>query len=161
MPFAETAAVITSLKTAFDLLKGIRKITQDMEITEKVVELQSVIISLQANILSMQAEHEELLNLKTDLEKKLMEYEKWDKEKTNYALTEISAGVFVYSRKKDQKPSEPDHWLCTKCFEDKRKSILQSRSSSLYFCPQCGTELSLRDRQPPYTPPRGGRMRGI
>jgi len=68
----------------------------DIAIKSDSAKLLSVIVDLQEHILSMQSKYSELLQSENDLKKKLVEIESWDKEKSNYELTEISHSVHVF-----------------------------------------------------------------
>ena len=131
---------LTGFKTAVEIIKSISNISKNSEVKEKIIGLQNAILSLQA-------EYGELLDIKNQLEKKLTEYEDWDKTESQYQLKEIASGVFVYESKKDEKSTEPKHQLCTNCFSDHKKSILQGlkgmKGLEGYYCPKCETKFPM------------------
>jgi len=140
MAITAVASAVGAIKTATDIVKTILAMNTDAAINEKVAELQSVILSLQSHTLSMQAEYSDLLKVKDKLEKELMECKDWEKTKEQYELKEVESGVFVYSCKQGDNLPEPEHWLCTNCYKDKKKSILQHdcfKAIGRYFCPEC------------------------
>lgn len=114
---------------------------KEAEAKKVAIELSNFIIALQSEILSIQSEHNKLLYIKNDLEKKLIEHENWDTEKSQYELKKVTPGVFVYSHKPNDDLAEPDHWLCANCFNNGKKSIIQPnpRSTSYWICPKCET----------------------
>ncbi len=145
MALAEFTMVLTSLKTVIEIATSIRNMSENIELKEKTIEFQNSIIGLQSDIFSIQSEYGKLLDIKDELEKKLIEYENWNKTKSQYELKEVGHGVFVYASKRDDKSSEPEHWLCTHCFDDRKKSILQKYTTGpkvdFHFCPRCKTEI--------------------
>ena len=135
----EPPSIINSLTKVAKIATKLVNIVKEVEAKQIAIDLQGYILSLQNDLLSMQSEQNNLLQIKNDLEKKLIEYENWDKIKSQYELKEITSGFFVYSPKQDSNLADPNHWLCTECFNNNKKSILQ-RKRSAYFCPKCKTE---------------------
>jgi len=123
----------------------------DIAIKSDSAKLLSVIVDLQEHILSMPSKYSELLQSENDLKKKLVEIESWDKEKSNYELTEISHSVFVFSSKKCGDSSSPSHWLCANCYHENHKSILQFDHSngvgSHYICHKCKSEICVHSKE--------------
>ncbi len=103
---------------------------------------------------------EEIRDLKTHM----AELEAWDAEKQRYVLKQVGTGAFAYSPKPDMKDGEPDHWLCTQCFGNRKKSFLQAKARmhredhTTYHCSVCRNEVSV-----PYTvaPGKNGSSRTI
>jgi len=131
----------TSVSTAISLAKNITDVVGDASLKAKSIELLNTIIDLQSGILSLQTENHTLLQNKHSLEKKLMEIESWEKEKTKYELIKIGEGVHVFSLKPEYESSMPPHYICTTCYHDNKKSILVaeyiSSDESKYVCPKC------------------------
>lgn len=138
-------AAITSLKTVIEITKFINSNENDEKLKERTKELINTIINLQHQMLSIQSDHGKLLQDNDNMRKKLMKLEAWDKEKSNYKLTEICPGVFVYSYKKTNDNTDPEHWLCQKCYNHNKKSILQfdgqSVAGNIYICHECNNEI--------------------
>ncbi len=139
---AEISSLISSTKAAYDIVKGISSLKAEIERNESIAKILEVLISVQSQALSVQAKTQELEIEKYELAKKLMAFETWSETESQYSLEEIASGVFVYSYKKTNEANEPMHWLCTNCWKDKIKSILQcdtphrTRDIS-YSCPKC------------------------
>lgn len=151
MVLNEISMALKGFKAAVEITKTILNMSKDVSLSNKIIELQNVILSLHS-------EYGKLIEVKDQLEKELMEYENWDKTKSQYDLKEVAPGVLVYASQKGDQPAEPQHWLCTNCFNDKKKSILQFskdvRSGRYYSCPKCKTEIRTPSDKPP-----GGRSR--
>lgn len=132
-----------SLTTKF-LKDSIGKI-KDIAVREKVEELLNTIIPLQSFVISLQATNSSLIKEKETLEQKLREIEDWRQEASSYELTEIASGVYVYMKKKAVDSSEPVHYLCANCYNDRKKSILQrtrqSHGGMHYICHFCSSEI--------------------
>ena len=92
-------------------------------------------------MMSIQSEYSKLLQSNDELRKKAVETETWNKERLNYELAEVSSGVLAYAYQKTANNQEPKHWLCTNCYENKKKSILQlgnrGRIDECLSCPNC------------------------
>lgn len=134
-------AIVSLIEKASKVVDRVLKNTKEPDTRQALIELQGVYVSLQSQLVSMQVEHSKLLQIKNDLEKKLVEYENWDKTEPQYKLEEVAPSVFVFSLKEDNRVSEPNHWLCTNCFYDRKKSILQRHGISRYLCPKCKNEI--------------------
>lgn len=123
------------------MIEGILKTSKDANVSTKVRELNNVILPLQSQLLSIQNDQSDLLKIKDNIEKELVELKEWNKEKDRYELKKLTTGVFVYSPKQGIKPFIEDHWLCTNCYEDNKKSILQPMNvrmvDACHFCPTC------------------------
>jgi hypothetical protein len=157
MPINQISAALSSIKIASEMAKGILSLNKDVAVNEKAAKLLSVIISLQHNIMSLQSEYGELLKSKDNLENKLKEYETWKVTESQYKLEEISHGVFVRVPNNSHPYPEPKHWLCTNCWQDKKKSILQLRwkmknGIDAYECPRCKSVINDRSHPKPPTP---------
>jgi hypothetical protein len=89
----------------------------------------------------IQSDYQNVLRSREELEKKLIAQEGWDKERSRYCLEKVGLGVFVYALKAENQGGEPKHWICSKGYEDKQKSILQGHGMNLYLCPRCKTDI--------------------
>ena len=138
---SEITATLSGIKKAIGVVKSLTSLDSHIALKSKTSELLSIIVDLHDRISSIQSQYDELLNTKNDLEKKLMEIEKWVEEKAKYKLTEISPGVFVFLSKEVDRSITPSHWLCAHCYENRQKSILQlhnhSAAGKTFKCPSC------------------------
>lgn len=87
-----------------------------------------------------------------------MEFENWSETDSQYELKEVDTQTFVYSYKKTDKDSKPVHWLCPKCFQEKKTYILQlhydNGNYTDYQCANCKTIIKVRHGSSGHTPPR-------
>lgn len=96
------------------------------EVQGKVIELQTTIMAAQSSAISAQAEQATVIHEVTELKDEIARMKTWGETKQQYRLINPWPGAFFYSFKKpEREPAEPAHWICAKCYEDGRKSILQ------------------------------------
>jgi len=137
---AEFIAGLGAIKTAFDLAKGLKDI-------DNVARRNAAVIELQEKIFAAQSAQASLVERVGELEKEVANLKAWEGEKERYQLTEVGAGVFAYALKPETQSSEPPHLLCQRCYEDRRKSMLQATQRldmrrRVHICPTCKTELA-------------------
>jgi Zn finger protein HypA/HybF involved in hydrogenase expression len=149
---AEAAMGISALQTALNLVKGMKNL-------DTAVAINSAVIELQENILSAQSAQAALIERISTLEKEVAGFERWDAEKERYELKEIFPGSFARAIKENARGSEPAHLICTTCYEDRKKRVLQQADSSHLSCPECKTRIRFT-RPPPPVVDRGGRGGG-
>jgi len=130
---------ITGLKTAGDIAKSFLQLKSLADVQGKVIELQSAILSAQSSALAAQSEQSTMIQKIRDLEEEVRQL------KQRYKLVPLWTGAVVYAVKESHNDGEPPHWICTKCYEDGIKSILQTRIDKagfwFYACPSCKSEL--------------------
>jgi hypothetical protein len=111
----------------------------------QLIEFQRVIIQLQSSIAAIQNQNASLLRDKDDLEKKIVSMKNWDAEKQRYALVTVFDGITVYALKESVSQGEAPHHLCTNCFNNGKKSFLNTvdgaRGFSMLTCSVCKSQL--------------------
>lgn len=147
---------IGALKSALDLTKGLKDI-------DDRVRLNNARMELQERILDAQRAQATLLERIGDLEGKIANFEKWETEKENYQLTTISSETLAYARKPSADGTVPPHYICTNCYEDRKKRILQRIDAAHVACPDCKVRLRFDSGEEksfnrPLSGPRGGWM---
>ena len=158
---AELSSLVSSTKTAYEIAKGIRSLKAEVERSEAISKILEVLISIQAHALSAQAKIQELEIEKYELSKKILEFDKWAEIEKKYELKEVAPGTFVYLFNASQNNETPVHWLCPKCFQERKTYIIQLQRESAagkhYFCPNCSTKFDIRDSTTRSSSPNGGR----
>lgn len=150
------ATALGSLKAAFDISKTLLDIQGSAKIGAKVIELQSQILSAQQAAMSAQVTQTTLIGRITELEAEVARLKKWEADKSEYRLENVHSGAFVYSPKAEPTATEPNHWLCVRCFESGQRSLLQNlgrtkdAAHSTFGCPTCKNEFSLPFRMGPH-----------
>jgi aspartate oxidase len=152
---------VLSLKTASDIAKGFLHLQSLAENQGKVIELNEAILSAQSSALTAQSEHFTMVQRVRDLEEEIARIKAWEEEKKRYQMVNPWQGstFLVYALKESRKESEPPHWICTKCYDDGRRTILQPHLDKvgywLLVCPTCHAEINSGIRgthKPEYAP---------
>jgi Zn finger protein HypA/HybF involved in hydrogenase expression len=138
---------VSSLKLAGDIAKSFLNLKTISEVQGKVIELQSVILSAQSSALEAQSHESAMIEQIRNLKEEIARVKAWEKEKQRYKLISPWSGTVLYALKKESSASEPAHWICAKCYEDRRKSILNPQKkvvgryfSYVFVCPTCKSE---------------------
>jgi hypothetical protein len=116
---AEVFAGISGFKAMLDIVKSFKDMND-------AAARQGIAIELREQILSTQEAQAALIEQVRDLKGKLIAFEKWDAEKERYKLYQVAIGSITYALKKESANGEPPHWLCTDCYENRKKSILNA-----------------------------------
>jgi Zn finger protein HypA/HybF involved in hydrogenase expression len=156
MPIADGIAEISSalgaLQSAANIvttLMGIRRAGDD---SSKLIELNGKIIAAQSSIIQANAAQSAPVDRIRELERTIADLETWDAEKTRYELKSLAPGSFAYGLKANENGSEPIHYICQSCYENRKKSILQRKppnpiaaqefgEKATYVCPRCHSEI--------------------
>ena len=144
---SELIASAGVFKTLFDMAKGLKDINDTTVRNRAVVELLEKIITAR----EQQATALERIG---DLEKEVASFETWEREKQRYELKNFGGNTFAYALKASEADGEPPHCICANCYQQDKKSILQSHGSDafsreMFDCPSCKTRFSLGTLQPP------------
>lgn len=129
----EVFAGISGFKAMFDLAKALK------DANDAAIRI-STATELQERIFAAQQEQAALLEVKTQLEKRVADLEAWDADKQRYQLNEFVPGQFSYVLKEEAQGGEPTHHLCTNCYSKNQKSImhtehLEPSGALCIFCP--------------------------
>ena len=116
---------ISGLKIAGDIAKGFLQLKTMADVQGKVIELQSAILSAQTSAIAAQSDQFAMLEQVGALKQEIARMKAWETTKQRYELHSPYAGTFVYALKEGMGASEPAHWICAKCYEDGKRSILQ------------------------------------
>ncbi|MBS4097029.1 MAG: hypothetical protein KGZ83_09375 [Sulfuricella sp.] len=114
----------------------------------QLIEFQKVIIQLQSSIAAIQVQNSSLVRDKNELEQELRGLKNWETEKQRYELKALGSGVFAYTLKSEASASEPPHWICSRCYHEGKKSLLQSEGDqwgcTKYLCHSCQSSISVK-----------------
>jgi Zn finger protein HypA/HybF involved in hydrogenase expression len=150
---------VSGLKLASDIAKGFLEAKSLADVQGKVIELQSAILAAQSTALAANAEQAAMANEIAALKEEIARVQAWEKEKVRYKLIAPWAGTAVYGLKKSMRESEPPHIICTTCYENRRKSILNPMVAIggwvSFVCPTCKAQVPTGYRggvQPEYAP---------
>lgn len=133
-------------------LQSIKDLAVGVEVKAKVTDLYDIILSGQAAAFEENLKQRTLLEEVRELKEQIASLEAWNAEKQRYALAEPWSGAVVYALKESAASGEPPHYICTHCYEDRRKSILgdltqfpakgaQGHAVLLLNCSKCKAQL--------------------
>jgi len=145
MDFTSIVTATSSIKAAVDITKTFINIKSVADFETMASELRKRIAAAQVATLEAQSEQSTMIQRINNLEKEITRLEAWSAEKQRYQLTKLgNYGVHAYALKKSMSNSEPPHYICTNCYEDRRKSILQPQKRNggrfMLLCPKCESE---------------------
>ena len=158
MLITEISAALTSLKAAKDIAEVMIGLRDAAAFQEKRIELQSKISDAQSSIFAVNEERLALIQEVDALKKKIASMETWETEKQRYVLKQVSPGAFAQVLKETSAESEPPHWICAACYQDRKKPILQAHNSSSFggsgmkthwVCPSCKSKVDVTLRVMP------------
>lgn len=124
---------ISAIAGAVSAVNGMKSMVETMvavrdaaALQAKKLEFQSLYANLMNAMLTLQQEHSALLQRENALKQQIAAMEKWEAEKEGYQLAAVYPGAFAYAPNPETRRSEPPHWLCTTCFQNRKKSFLQA-----------------------------------
>ncbi len=137
---------ITSLRFAGDIAKSFLSLQSMTEVQGKVIELQSAILSAQGSAMEANSQQMTMVEEIRTLQSQIESMKGWREETKRYKLVEPwGNGSLVYALRDAAKASDPAHYICTKCFEDGRKSLLNPQENAkgwcVFRCPHCKSEV--------------------
>lgn len=118
---------ITGLKTASNIAKSFLELKSISDVQGKVIDLQSAILSAQSSALAANSDQAAMAEQIRALKEEMARVKAWETEKQRYKLVALWTGSLAYALKESMKKSEPPHYICTKCYEDGRMSILNQK----------------------------------
>lgn len=142
---ADLNGVVQSVRVVADLIQANKSFRNFNELVSAVAEVNTKLVHFLS--IAVEAKEKELtLNRHIEeLEKENLKLKDWQREAKRYKLTEIAPSVFARTLKPGMEQSEPAHMLCTNCFYDHPKPILQLHTQGLktnnYLCQHCGKEI--------------------
>ncbi len=141
MDLTAIQAAVTSLKAAADISKSILDIKSTTEIQGKVIELQSALLEAQNCALVATTAQFELQEEIRKLHEELKIVTDWDDQKNRYQLICPWKGPGqIYALKRLEAEGEEPHFLCSNCFHNKKRVILNPTNKGgwvLMACPSC------------------------
>ena len=154
-------AAIGGLQAAGNIAKSMIGNRDATALQAKTIELQKAILAAQDSALTAKTDQASLIDRIRDLEEEVARSKTWDAEKERYELIQVGdRSTLAYTLKEGVESSEHPHQLCTNCFTDGKKSILQEEVHSVgrahvLVCHRCRSEIYTRGmRQPEHS---GGR----
>lgn len=119
------AALVSSTKTAFEMVKSMVGIRDDLKLQTLQSELRMQLLDVVE--LAVAAKEAELAFVGREgaLKKEIAELKEWKAREGEYRLEEVSQGAFAFVSQPTSDPNAVEVWLCPTCFENRQRSILQ------------------------------------
>lgn len=133
-----------ALKAATDIVKTMAGLRDSAKLLENTVKLNGEILSVQTALADAQKEQTALVQTIGTLEKEIAEFETWDTEKNKYKLYHLGWAAYAYMLKPATRGTAPPHWVCQKCFSDKRIYVIQMIicNGQRFICPTCTSQIT-------------------
>lgn len=137
----EAFAGLGAIKTAFDLARGIKDISDTTARNLAVADLLDKLITAREN-------QQTLLDRVGALEAEIAGFKDWERERQRYELNPIPGGVVAYMLKPAERGEQPPHWVCPQCFAQAKLSYFQPTGAmihrlSVFKCGGCQTAISV------------------
>lgn len=107
-------------------------------------DLKMALSELAMQVANAQVANSDLKLKLAALQDELAKAQAFQSDLERYALWETPPGAIVYRVKQECQGSEPMHYLCPNCIEDRHKSVLQGHAG-YRTCPRCSTEYSFAE----------------
>jgi hypothetical protein len=145
MVVAETAAGVTSLRAALDIIKAMVGLRDAEAFRAKSIELQGVVLDAFEKAIEAREAHAQQADRIRTLETEMANLKAWDTEKQNYELKPNFGGGAAFMLKPEARGAEPPHWLCPQCYSNGKKGFLMPADHSggihkTYRCLECKTD---------------------
>ncbi len=134
---------ISSIKLAVEISKSIINLRQVSGAKRELNELYEALLAANRSAFEADAHQAAMIEKIRNLKEELARIKAWEDQKPRYKLVSAWQGAVLYALKETYSSSEPPHWICTNCYEDGRKSILNPFWNGHFFvvsCPTCKAE---------------------
>jgi hypothetical protein len=143
----------TGLRSAFEITKTLLDLKSLAEVQAKVIPLQQTILDAQSAAFSAQTELSNALEEARKAHEELARMKAWLAQRERYKMISPWQGAIVYALRAAAKESDPPHWICSNCYENGRRSILNGAKTKSddwykYICPVCKSEVRSEYRGP-------------
>lgn len=136
---AEGAAAFGVLKSAYELVRDLRKSNDPAQLKAGLEELTDRLLAAREDAFKTAEEFDKLVAENKHLRAELERQAAWITETDRYNLCEITPGAFAYLLKDGEVKGGPNPLLCATCFDHGKKSIMQRRDAAYTACPNCQT----------------------
>jgi hypothetical protein len=124
-------AALTSFNTLKDIAQAMLGLHDAQALQAKVIDFNNAIIDAQNKIHLVSKERTSLLEQIGNLKEEVTDLEAWEATKARYEMKKTSGGGVAWFLKKDAQGSEPPHEICAKCYEERKRNILQPKGRSI------------------------------
>jgi hypothetical protein len=143
MMYAEISSAIASVKTAIDIAKAAKGLSNYNELVSALSEVNAKLMSATGVALASQEKQASLVDEVSTLKRKLMDFEGWETKSKDYVLQAVGVREqhFAQIYKPPMHSLQARHWACAKCFQERKVYILSAHGMHNYKCPNCEAEI--------------------
>lgn len=135
--------LLDNIRGVSGLVRELVSVMGDRKGSAELRKINAMILDAQQFALSAQHEQFELRQKMLALQEEIKALREFGEEKKKYELRDIVGEAFVYALVENS--GLPPHWLCSKCFEQGQKSIVQLceryRHHNIWKCYCCSSEI--------------------
>jgi hypothetical protein len=139
-----------------DIVQGMNAAKGEAAINSVKIELQGLILDAHQGLFAAQEAQSADARRIAELEQEIVRLKDWSAEQERYQLVDIWRGSVAYMPKPEMDEGEPAHWLCSNCFNQRRKSFLvfqgQVGPNAHYKCGSCNATMTVDYRCKPTYP---------
>ncbi len=155
MDGSSIVTAVSSLEATGRIFKALFDLNLNAKTIGQINQLQTAIFEAQRSALTAQADYVALVGRVADFEKEIVRLKDWSAERQNYQLADLGRGSTAYALKPAVKQDQEPHWLCTHCYNNHRKSLLQPQGNidgeTTWQCPSCKSAQKVPNRATPRT----------
>lgn len=140
----EISSAISSAKIALDIAKAANGLANYNDLVTAVSEVNTKLMEASVITLASLEKQSTLANRVTELENQLRDIENWEGTLKKYELHKFAIGSLAYVQNSSVQTSEPTHYICATCVNNRQKSILQPKGVNLH-CNLCGSDIQIKN----------------
>jgi hypothetical protein len=144
----EGAAALGVLKSAYELLRDLRKSSDPSVLKAGLEEVTERLLAAREDAFKMAQDFDALLGENKRLRAEISSNQAWETEEKRYQLREIFPGSFAFVLNDGIREGEPQHTVCPTCFKQKQISIMQKVNAVQLGCQVCKTQIDYRNSSP-------------
>jgi len=146
MDLGAIQGMLVSLKAATDVSKALFDLKVTADVQTKIIDLQGALLAAQSSALEAVNSQHALQERIRELEAQVKDTQDWGVQAQRYALVCPWRGpAQVYALRSAEAAGEQPHYLCTNCFHNKKRIILNptSKDGWVYLvCPACKSSIA-------------------
>jgi hypothetical protein len=150
MDMSAISGLLSSLNAAKDIAQAMIGLRDSQAFQTKLLEFQAKLLDAHNCAFAAQEERAALLEQVSLLKEEVAHLKDWNAQKERYELQQIPSHhkPFAYALKPGMEEGEPPHYICTTCYENGKRSILQPEAgcgiTEFMVCHNCWSALQLR-----------------
>ena len=134
----EIVAFAAAVSHTVNIAKAVFDTRDATKIGELQLEFTTALLDVAQKQLAVTESYQATLDANKKLKQQIEAYERWEQDSQRYQLHQLEPGILVYALKPEHTTTQPAHWLCAACYDDRKKSVLQreSKGSDVLICPR-------------------------